>query len=135
MFPGGPGHGRPLILRKPRAAIAGAQSRTDDGPHLNASSPECRADHRNTSGNGLAIALRVAWSGHAVTLSYANDDNRAAAALSLGREADPNARLVKADIGTADGAAALVRRPSRRPAVLMSWSTTPHASSTNRRWR
>ena len=64
----------------------------------------------STSGIGLAIALRLARSGYAVTLSYANDDNRAAAALSLCREADPSARLVKADIGTADGAAALVRQ-------------------------
>ena len=63
----------------------------------------------STSGIGLAIALRLARTGYAVTLSYANDDDRAAAALSLCREADPSARLVKADIGTADGAAALVR--------------------------
>ena len=63
----------------------------------------------STSGIGLAIAVRLARSGYAVTLSYANDDNRAAAALRLCREADPGAQLVKADIGTADGAAALVR--------------------------
>jgi len=64
----------------------------------------------STSGIGLAIALRLARSGYAVTLNYANDDDRAAAALSLCREADPNAQLVKADIGTADGAAPLVRQ-------------------------
>ena len=64
----------------------------------------------STSGIGLAITLRLARSGYAVTLNYASDDNRAAAALSLCREADPNAQLVKADIGTADGAAALVRQ-------------------------
>lgn len=64
----------------------------------------------STSGIGLAIALRLARTGYAVTLSYANDDGRAAAALSLCREADPDARLVKADIGTADGAAALVQQ-------------------------
>jgi NAD(P)-dependent dehydrogenase (short-subunit alcohol dehydrogenase family) len=45
-----------------------------------------------------------------VTLNYANDDNRAAAALDLCRESDPGTRLVKADIGTADGTAALVRQ-------------------------
>jgi glucose 1-dehydrogenase len=64
----------------------------------------------STSGIGLAIALRLARSGYRVTLNYANDDNRATAALSLCREADPGTRLVKADIGTADGAAALVRQ-------------------------
>ncbi len=64
----------------------------------------------STSGIGLAIALRLARSGYTVTLSYAHDDNRAAAALSLCREADPGAQLVKADVGTADGAAALAHQ-------------------------
>jgi NAD(P)-dependent dehydrogenase (short-subunit alcohol dehydrogenase family) len=64
----------------------------------------------STSGIGLAIALRLARFGYSVTLNYANDDNRATATLSLCREADPGTRLVKADIGTADGAAALVRQ-------------------------
>ena len=45
-----------------------------------------------------------------MTLNYANDDNRAAAALDLCRESDPGTRLVKADIGTAYGTAALVRQ-------------------------
>jgi NAD(P)-dependent dehydrogenase (short-subunit alcohol dehydrogenase family) len=64
----------------------------------------------STSGIGLAIALRLARSGYKVTLNYANDDSRAAAALNLCREAGPGTQLVKADIGTADGAAMLARQ-------------------------
>src|ERR1022692_2714345 len=64
----------------------------------------------STSGLALSIAQRLARSGYKVTLNYANDDNRAAAALDLCRESDPDTRLVKADIGTADGTAALVRQ-------------------------
>lgn len=64
----------------------------------------------STSGIGLAIALRLARSGYKVTLNYAADDGRAAAALSQCREADPDAVLFRADIGTAAGAAALVRQ-------------------------
>src|SRR5580658_3001090 len=64
----------------------------------------------STSGIGLAIALRLARSGYKVTLSHAADDQRAAAALSLCREADPDALLVKADISKAAGAAALINQ-------------------------
>src|ERR1035441_1809033 len=66
----------------------------------------------STSGIGLAIALRLARSGYKVTLNYANDDSRAAAALNLCREAGPGTQLVKADIGTADGAARRPRGPA-----------------------
>ena len=62
----------------------------------------------STSGIGLSIALRLARSGYRVTLNHAADDQRAAAALSRCREADPNTVLVKADISTAAGAAALI---------------------------
>ena len=62
----------------------------------------------STSGIGLAIALRLARSGYRVALSYASDDRRAAAALRLCREVSPDAMLIKADIGTAGGAASLV---------------------------
>jgi tetratricopeptide (TPR) repeat protein len=64
----------------------------------------------STSGIGLAIAQRVARSGYKVTLNYATDDNLAAEALNLCREAGLDTVLVKADISTADGAAALVRQ-------------------------
>jgi 3-oxoacyl-[acyl-carrier protein] reductase len=62
----------------------------------------------STSGIGLAIALRLARSGYKVTLNHAADDRRAAAALSRCREADPDTLLVKADISTSTGAAALI---------------------------
>jgi NAD(P)-dependent dehydrogenase (short-subunit alcohol dehydrogenase family) len=52
----------------------------------------------------------VARSGYKVTLNYATDDNLAAEALNLCREAGLDTVLVKADISTADGAAALVRQ-------------------------
>src|ERR1035441_5960554 len=64
----------------------------------------------STSGIGLAIAQRLARSGYKVTLNYATDDNLAAEALNLCREAGLDTVLVKADISTADGAAALVRQ-------------------------
>ena len=62
----------------------------------------------STSGIGLAIALRLASSGYRMTLSYSSDDQQAERALARCREADPSAVLVKADIGTAAGAARLV---------------------------
>src|SRR5260370_31534211 len=62
----------------------------------------------STSGLGLAIALRLARSGYRMTLSYSADDQQARRALEACREADPSAVLVKSDIGTAGGAAALV---------------------------
>ena len=62
----------------------------------------------STSGIGLAIALRLARSGYKVTLNHAADDQRAAAALSRCREVEPDTLLVKADIGTAAGAATLI---------------------------
>jgi 3-oxoacyl-[acyl-carrier protein] reductase len=64
----------------------------------------------STSGIGLAIALRLACSGYKVTLNYAADDHQAAVALSQCREADPDTLLVKADISTSAGAAALTRQ-------------------------
>ena len=63
-----------------------------------------------TSGIGLAIARRLARSGYKVTLNYSGDDGRAERALRLGREADPDTALVKADVSQAAGASALVRR-------------------------
>jgi NAD(P)-dependent dehydrogenase (short-subunit alcohol dehydrogenase family) len=62
----------------------------------------------STSGIGLAIALRLARSGYRVGLNYSQDDDRAAAALSRCSEVSAGCLLVKADIGTADGAARLV---------------------------
>src|SRR5260370_1600881 len=64
----------------------------------------------STSGIGLASAARLARSGYEVPVNYAADGGRAAAALSQGREAGPDAVLFRADIGTAAGAAALVRQ-------------------------
>ena len=64
----------------------------------------------STSGLGLAIALRLARSGYRVTLSYSSDDQQAERALAQCREASPSAVLVKADLGTAAGAAGLVER-------------------------
>jgi 3-oxoacyl-[acyl-carrier protein] reductase len=64
----------------------------------------------STSGIGLAIALRLARSGYKVTLNYAADDQQAAIALDQCREADPDTLLVKADISTSAGAAALARQ-------------------------
>lgn len=64
----------------------------------------------STSGLGLAIVLRLARSGYRVTLSYSSDDQQAERALSQVREASPSAVLVKADLGTAAGAAGLVER-------------------------
>ena len=63
-----------------------------------------------TSGIGLAIARRLARSGYKVTLNYSGDDGRAERALRLGREADPDTALVKADVSQAAGASALVRQ-------------------------
>jgi 3-oxoacyl-[acyl-carrier protein] reductase len=63
----------------------------------------------STSGIGLAIAQRLARRGYLVTLNYAGNDARAQAALSACREVDPSVQLVKADIGTAIGAEALIR--------------------------
>jgi len=45
-----------------------------------------------------------------VTLSYSSDDQQAERALAQCREASPSAVLVKADLGTAAGAAGLVER-------------------------
>ena len=64
----------------------------------------------STSGLGLAIALRLARSEYRVTLSYSSDDQQAERALAQCREASPSAVLVKADLGTAAGAADLVER-------------------------
>src|SRR5260370_31743480 len=64
----------------------------------------------STSGLGLAIVLRLARSGYRVTLSYSSDDQQAERALTQVREASPSAVLVKADLGTAAGAAGLVER-------------------------
>jgi len=64
----------------------------------------------STSGLGLAIALRLATSGYRLTLSYSSDDERAALALARVRDADPSAILIKADLGTAAGAAEVVAR-------------------------
>jgi NAD(P)-dependent dehydrogenase (short-subunit alcohol dehydrogenase family) len=77
----------------------------------------------STSGLGLAIALRLARSGYRVTLSYSSDDQQAERALAQCREADPSAVLVKADIGTAAGAASLVAQAAeahRRLDVLVN---------------
>lgn len=64
----------------------------------------------SSSGIGLAIALRLIRSGYNVILNYAADDRRAAAALSQCRETAPGTVLVKADISTTAGAAALTRQ-------------------------
>jgi NAD(P)-dependent dehydrogenase (short-subunit alcohol dehydrogenase family) len=64
----------------------------------------------STSGLGLAITLRLARSGYRVTLSYSSDDQQAERALAQCREASPSAVLVKADLGTAAGAADLIER-------------------------
>ena len=64
----------------------------------------------STTGLGLAIALRLARSGYRVTLSYSSDDQQAERALAQCREASPSAVLVKADLGTAAGAADLIER-------------------------
>jgi 3-oxoacyl-[acyl-carrier protein] reductase len=62
----------------------------------------------STSGIGLAIARRLLAEGYRVTLSYAADDARAAAALASCRQDGDGVQLVKADVGTADGAARLI---------------------------
>src|SRR5260370_39361984 len=64
----------------------------------------------STSGLGVAIALRLARSGYRVTLNYSSDDQQAERALTQVRQASPSAVLVKADLGTAGGAAGLVER-------------------------
>jgi 3-oxoacyl-[acyl-carrier protein] reductase len=62
----------------------------------------------STSGIGLAIALRLARSGYRVTLNYAADGARAEAALAKCKAACPGAQMIRADIGTAAGAQALI---------------------------
>ena len=62
----------------------------------------------STSGIGLAIAVRLAYSGYQVALSYSSDDQRAETALRQCRESGSETVLVKADISTGDGAAALI---------------------------
>lgn len=64
----------------------------------------------STSGIGIAIGLRLASAGYKVVLNYANDDARAATALSQCRETARDALLVKANVSTADGAAELITR-------------------------
>lgn len=64
----------------------------------------------STRGIGLAIALRLARSGYQVALNYSADDRSAERALSRCRQASPDTVLVKADVGTAAGAAALIRQ-------------------------
>ena len=62
----------------------------------------------SSSGIGAAIALRLARSGYRVAVNYSADKTRAEAALTACLEADPGAVLIKADVGTAAGAGALI---------------------------
>jgi 3-oxoacyl-[acyl-carrier protein] reductase len=61
----------------------------------------------STSGIGRAIAVRLLRAGYRVALNYSADDKQAYETLSQCQQIDPDALLVKADIGKADAAAAL----------------------------
>jgi NAD(P)-dependent dehydrogenase (short-subunit alcohol dehydrogenase family) len=62
----------------------------------------------STRGIGLAIALRLAASGHNVVLNHHRDDESADEALRLCAALTPHVRLVKADVGRPAGAEMLV---------------------------
>jgi 3-oxoacyl-[acyl-carrier protein] reductase len=64
----------------------------------------------STEGIGRAIAERLLRSGYKVTLNYSHDDGRAAKAWSRCKEISPHVLLVKADIGSADGARTLIQK-------------------------
>ncbi len=64
----------------------------------------------SSSGIGRAIAVSLLRSGYRVALNYSANDEQAAAALSLCRQIDPSAVLVKADVSNADAASALVEQ-------------------------
>jgi NAD(P)-dependent dehydrogenase (short-subunit alcohol dehydrogenase family) len=64
----------------------------------------------SSSGIGRAIAVRLLRSGYRVVLNYSADDERAAAALSLCQQIDPDVVLVKADVSDAEAALGLVQR-------------------------
>lgn len=64
----------------------------------------------SSSGIGRAIAVRLLRSGYRVVLNYSTNDELAAATLTLCRQIDPSAVLVKADVSNADAVSALVER-------------------------
>jgi len=71
-----------------------------------------------TKGIGLAIALRLARAGEALFLGYHSDDAAAAAATARLEAAGATVRTVKADVGTIDGALALMEAVAAEGAGL-----------------
>ncbi|MBU0595647.1 SDR family oxidoreductase [Candidatus Bipolaricaulota bacterium] len=66
----------------------------------------------STTNLGLAIAKRLAADGFEVVLNYAEDTERARAALSLVQESCPSAQLIRADVTKAPDVSRLFRKAS-----------------------
>jgi 3-oxoacyl-[acyl-carrier protein] reductase len=86
----------------------------------------------STSGIGKAIALRLLGSGYGVVANYAANDERAAKALADFQQVSSHVRLVKANVGQAEEAAALIEsciREFGRLDVLINNAATVADSS------
>jgi 3-oxoacyl-[acyl-carrier protein] reductase len=68
----------------------------------------------STRGIGRAIALRLAREGYRLALNFAGDPSAAESTLSETRALSPASFVVRADVGTAEGAARAVQEATER---------------------